>query len=139
MKAKREPDKIIFQSAAIRELVLTDRQLAHLRQRFPSIKSFHPEILKAEAWLLDANNQEKFPTRMFVFICNWIENSIAFGKERAAQKPGAWNTKTKKNQRLAKEEKNYKFEPKKPETILKNVHSLGDILAQANQHNPKGE
>jgi len=126
--------------------MLTEPQLAHLKERFPKVKSFHPIILKAESWLLDPANADRFPKRMFVFICRWIENEESFAANRAdAQQTGSGKSRTPYhagygrkpvNRRAEQEAQEYQFEKPRgtKRDILDDVQSLGSLLNQIAAH-----
>lgn len=142
--AKRQPkpekpvDAIIYQSPSIPDLKITQSQLAHLKQRFPDVTHFQPIILKAESWLLDPVNAGRFPKRLFTFICNWIDNEAKFEKERRQTAPTTGKKQFgkdyhyKPSARAKQDQEEYKFE--KPGgtkiDILKDVHTVGDVLKQ---------
>ena len=120
--------KIVYQSKSIPELVIDERQLALLKERFPSVTSFRQYVLDAEAWLLDPANAKKYPKLLFRFIYNWIDKALMMAPRNA--KPGPQYGDSAKADFIPKAKKEaYLFEKKdKKDRTMESVHSLTNIL-----------
>lgn len=77
--------EIIWQSKRFPELVLTKEHLELLKENYPEVKHFQPEMKKMELWLHDHPNRR--PQKNWKrFITNWIGNVKRFQENQLPQR-----------------------------------------------------
>jgi hypothetical protein len=70
----KKPETIIWQSKRFPKLQLTREHLEVLREAYPNVGQFYPELKKAEAWLFV--NENRVPKKNWRnFINNWMRNA----------------------------------------------------------------
>jgi hypothetical protein len=108
--------KIIWKSKIFPDMVFTEQMLAVYKTAYPNIKSFQPELLKAEAWLV--SNPERVPeSRWGRFVNNWMRIANQIAEEYKNKTPGAYREPSRRTGGNNKE-----------------VLSLGQILNKARGH-----